>query len=148
MKLPRHSIRNAIVLNLLLGLFSPAQAQAEIVVIVSAQNSINRLSAGQVERLMLAKDPTFPNGMAVVPLELPRGSEREAFYQQIAGKNGNQMAAYWSRLVFTGTGRPPLEALSDIDMVAQVSQQPNRIGYVDRSAVDQRVKILFSLPLR
>jgi hypothetical protein len=57
-----------------------------------------------------------------------------------------QMAAYWSRMVFTASARPPKEVASEQDMIDQVRQQPGRIGYVDRSAVDARVKILLSLP--
>ncbi len=49
-------------------------------------------------------------------------------------------------MVFTASARPPKEVASEQDMIDQVRQQPGRIGYVDRSAVDARVKILLSLP--
>lgn len=130
----------------LLMLAQPAICQAELVVITSAQSQTQPLSIEQVERLMLGKDRALPGGGMVQALDLPRGETRENFYQRIAGRNPYQMAAYWSRMVFTASARPPKEVASEQDMIDQVRQQPGRIGYVDRSAVDARVKILLSLP--
>ena len=124
----------------------PATCRAELVVITSAQSQIQPLSIEQVDRLMLGKDKALPGGGMVQALDLPRGETRENFSQRIAGRKPSQMAAYWSRMVFTASARPPKEVASEQDMVDQVRQHPGRIGYVDRSAVDARVKILLSLP--
>ena len=56
------------------------------------------------------------------------------------------MTAYWSRMVFTAAARPPKEVASEQEVIDLVLQHPGRIGYVERSAVDARVKILLSLP--
>lgn len=131
---------------LLAMLAQPTISHAELVVISSAQSNTPALSIEQVERLMLGKDIALPNGTMAQTLDLPRGATRESFYQRVAGRNSIQMTAYWSRMVFTASARPPKEVASEQDMIDQVLQQPGRIGYVERSAVDARVKILLSLP--
>ena len=132
--------------GLLALLAQPATCQAELVVISSAQSNTPTLSIEQVERLMLGKEIALPNGTTAQTLDLPRGPTRESFYQRVAGRSGIQMTAYWSRMVFTASARPPKEVASEQEMIDQVLQHPGRIGYVDRSAVDARVKILLSLP--
>ena len=68
------------------------------------------------------------------------------FYAKVTGKNSNQLKVYWSKLVFTGSGQPPKEAESTQDMVNLVSKNPNLLGYVDKAAVNNSVKILLSIP--
>ena len=142
----RHLPHSRCWLLLLALLARPAVSQAELVVISSAQSNLPALSIEQVERLMLGKDVALPNGTTVQPLDLPRGAARENFYQRVAGRNSIQMTAYWSRMVFTAAARPPKEVASEQEVIDLVLQHPGRIGYVERSAVDARVKILLSLP--
>ncbi len=129
-----------------LTLWQPGWAEAELVVIVSPLNEIERLTPEQIERLMLAKDWAFPNGVPALPLDLPRGAAREHFYQRLAGKSANQMAAYWSRQVFTGGGRPPREVRSEQHMLELVSQHTGYIGYLSRESLDNRVRVLLIIP--
>ena len=68
-------------------LLSIASAGAEIVVIVNSKNPVNSLNADQVEKLFLGKSSAFPDGAAAIPVDLPKGAEREQFYQKSTGKS-------------------------------------------------------------
>jgi hypothetical protein len=68
------------------------------------------------------------------------------FYQQLVNKDLDQIAAYWSRLVFAGSTSPPVQASSVQDALLYVTTHKGAIAYMDRRSTDSRVKIVLSLP--
>jgi len=121
-----------------------AAVQAEVAVIVSAGNANNALDQDTIARIFLGKVSSFPDGSQAIPVDQNEGSaSREAFSDKVLGKSSSQLKAYWSRLIFTGKGTPPKESGSDADIKALVAKNPNLIGYVDTSVVDDSVKIVF-----
>jgi len=56
------------------------------------------------------------------------------------------MKAYWSRLVFTGKGKPPMSVGSASEMLSAVAADSSAIGYVDASQVNDSVKVVLTLP--
>lgn len=128
-------------------LAAPAVLRAEVVVIVSAKNPSGPLSAEQVSNIFLGKANAFPGGGTAVPIDQAESSPvRKEFYTKAAGKDDAQMKAYWSRIVFTGKGTPPKEAGGSAEVKNLVASNPNLIGYIEKSAVDASVKVLFSAP--
>ncbi len=130
--------------GLLLPLFLvAASASAEVVVIVSASSAITRLTHEQVTRIFLGKTDTFPNGSHVVPIDQSEGNAaRDEFYSKVAKKNSSQLAAYWAKIIFTGDGRPPNLLGSNVAVRNAVADNPNVIGYIDKSAVDSSVRVI------
>lgn len=120
--------------------------RAELAVIVSIKNPVSTLRSDQVEQLFLGKFNAFPDGSQAMALDLPKGTARDTFYQRIAGRNNNQMKAYWSKIVFSGSGQPPKEATSAQDVVNQVAKSANLIGYVEKTSINNSVKIVLLLP--
>jgi ABC-type phosphate transport system substrate-binding protein len=64
----------------------------------------------------------------------------------VTRKNEAQLKSYWSGLVFTGKGQPLSSVGDDADVVAKVAGDASAIGYVDSAAVNESVKVLFTLP--
>ncbi|MDF1642252.1 phosphate ABC transporter substrate-binding protein [Thalassolituus oleivorans] len=128
----------------LLILFTSA-AYAEVSVIVSANNANASIDADTLSRIFLGKTSNFPDGNQAIPVDQTEGAvARESFNEKVLGKNSSQLKAYWSRLIFTGKGTPPKESGSDADVKALVANNPNLIGYIDSSAVDGSVKVVYS----
>lgn len=120
-------------------------AQAGLVVIVNPAGP-DALSKSQVSKLYLGKSKKLPNGTKVKVLENANGSaERQAFHAAVTGKSESQLQAYWSRLVFTGKGKPP-KALGSASLIkSQVAANSAAIGYIDEADVDGSVKVAFKL---
>lgn len=116
-----------------------ASAFAELVVIVHPSNS-SELSAKKVQRIFLGKEKKFGNGSAVKPINQTNNAARNDFDSNVLGRSSTQVAAYWSKLVFTGKGIPPKEVSGDAEVIAAVAADPAAIGYVDSSAVTGDVK--------
>lgn len=123
--------------------FFVASARSDIVVVVSAASPISSLSKNQVEKIFLGKSRRFPNGSRAVPLNQSEGNlERDAFYQMVSGKSPAQIKAHWAKLIFTGRGQPPKEDVSNDDVKQLLTNSGVNISYIDRTAVDDSVKIV------
>jgi len=116
-------------------------ASAEIVVIVNKDNPATRMFSEQASQFFLGKSAMF------TPIDQGEGSKiRTEFYQKIADKDPAQVKAIWSKLVFTGKATPPKEMKSNADVKKAVADDPKAIGYIDKSAVDDTVKVILTLP--
>lgn len=123
-----------------------AQARAQLVVIVSAQNPNSAMTVDNAEKIFMGKIKQFANGSSAIPLDLPKGAERDAFYEKLTSKTPTQLKSYWARIIFTGAGVPPKEAESAQALVKLVAQNPNTVGYVDKALVDPSVKVVLQIP--
>jgi ABC-type phosphate transport system substrate-binding protein len=139
-------IRNRLTLPLLLALtMISAGAHADVVVIVSAKSRITDITAEQTARIFLGKISTFPNNGNAVPIDQAEGSPvREEFYSKVVHKTSTQLAAYWAKIIFTGDGRPPEMLDSNAAVRKAVADNPNAIGYIDKSAVNKSVRVILA----
>lgn len=120
---------------------SALPAQAETVVIVSQKNPATRMFAEQASQFFLGKSNMF------TPIDQAEGSHiRNEFYQKLTDKDAAQVKAIWSKLVFTGKATPPKEYKSSAEVKKAVADDPKAIGYIDKSAVDDSVKVILTLP--
>lgn len=120
---------------------SALPAQAETVVIVSQKNPATRMFAEQASQFFLGKSNMF------TPIDQAEGSHiRNDFYQKLTEKDAAQVKAIWSKLVFTGKATPPKEYKSSAEVKKAVADDPKAIGYIDKSAVDDSVKVILTLP--
>lgn len=135
----RHGLKLGAVL-LLLGM--PYAAVADVVAVVSAKSSVASLSKSQISDIFLGKTAVFPTGESVVPVDQVEGStERDEFYARYAGKSAPQVKAHWAKIIFTGRGRPPMEAHDSSAVKRIIAANPNAIGYIDRAMVDGSVRV-------
>jgi ABC-type phosphate transport system substrate-binding protein len=125
-----------------LGLSAMA-ATADVVVVVSSTSQVMTLSKSQAVDIFLGKSARFPDGSPAVPIDQAEGTAvRDEFYSSFAGKSAAQIKAHWSKIIFTGRGRPP-KSVSNSDATKRLlAENPRAIGYVERNLVDNSVKVL------
>lgn len=123
------------------ALFSSAfSATAEVAIIVNP-GAAKSPSQAEVANIFLVKDKSL-SGID----QKDWNPIKDKFYSTITNKNEAQLKSYWSGLVFTGKGQPLLSVADDAAVVAKVANDAGAIGYVDSTAVDDSVKVLFTLP--
>ncbi|MBF8723175.1 phosphate ABC transporter substrate-binding protein [Pseudomonas guariconensis] len=115
-------------------------ARAEVAVIVNASASAAP-SQAEVANIFLGKNTSL-KGLD----QKGWNTTKERFYSALTNKNESQLKSYWSGLVFTGKGQPLQSVEDDAAVIARVGSESNAIGYVDTSAVNDKVKVLFTLP--
>lgn len=144
------SRQQRMLLRLLLGLLGlvmiPVVRAQTIVVIVNPSIGIQHLSAGEVRDIFLGRYRTFPSGASALPIDLDiESAARRQFYLLIAHKDASSMGSYWARLTFSGKISPPFAVSDARQAIDIVANNPNAIAYVDRAAVDDRVRIALEI---
>ncbi|MDH4582823.1 phosphate ABC transporter substrate-binding protein [Pseudomonas sp. BN415] len=117
-----------------------AVAQAEVAVIINAGSSAAPTQA-EVANIFLGKSKSL-KGVD----QKDWTPTKEKFYSAVTSKDEAQLKSYWSGLVFTGKGQPLPSVLGDAEVVEKVSSADDVIGYVDKSAVTDNVKVILTLP--
>lgn len=118
-------------------------APADVVAVVSAKSTVTALSRNQVADIFLGKTARFPDGSPAVPIDQAEASAaRAVFYTQFTGRSAAQMKAHWSKIIFTGRGKPPKAVTNGIEARTLIAANPQAIGYLDRESVDGSVRIL------
>jgi len=114
---------------------------AEVVVVVSAASPVTALSEAELEDLYLGRSNRFPGGHPAVPLDQrERTDAYPEFYATYMNQTLPQIRAHWSRLIFTGRGRPPRSVAGSREMADAVAADPHSIGYLEPSMVDDRLR--------
>lgn len=118
-----------------------AVAAMEIVVVVNPKNPASRMFSEQASQFFLGKSNMF------VPLDQGEKSPiRAEFYQKLSGKDVSQVKAAWAKIIFTGKGVMPAELHSTAEVKKAIAADVNAIGYIEKSAVDDSVKVILTLP--
>jgi len=115
----------------------------EVVVVMSAESGVESMTREQVEALFLGRAHRLPNGERAVPVDQGEGSPvRDRFAREILGRSSAQIRSHWSRIVFTGRGRPPRTVEDSKAVLRAVTEDPRVIGYMERKFVDDSVTVV------
>lgn len=118
-------------------------ATAEVVAVVSARSPVTTLTRDQASDIFLGKSNRFPDGTSAQPIDLVEGSPaRDEFYLVFAGKSPAQVKAHWSKIIFTGRGRPPPDVANGAEIRKRLAEHPGAIGYLAPDMVDANVRIV------
>ncbi|GJJ01362.1 hypothetical protein RugamoR64_19000 [Duganella rhizosphaerae] len=116
-------------------------AQAELAIIVNPQNPATRMFPSQAAQFFLGGSVQF------TPVEQAENSPlRAEFCKKVLEKSPAQVEAIWSKIVFTAKGKPPKEYKSSAEVKKAVADNVNAIGYIEKSAVDDTVKVVAIVP--
>ena len=132
----KHLIKSGIAAAVLL-LALPAMA--EVVVVVNPKAAESSMTKDQVAQFFLGKST------AMSPVDQPESAPiRAEFYKKVTDKEASQVKSLWSKLVFTGKATMPKEAADSAAVKKMVAADPKAIGYIEKSAVDASVKVIYT----
>lgn len=121
----------------------PARAADTVVVVVSPESPVTEMPRLHLSDLYMGRTSSFPDGASAEPIDQEPGSRaRRAFYETFLGRTQSEIKAHWSKAVFTGRGRPPRDVDDGEEMKELLAGNPEAIGYIDRSLVDESVRVV------
>lgn len=130
----------------LLALSPVAPCRADVVVVANPTSGIERLSRDDVINIFLGRSRQLVSGISAQPIDLPQSQrEKSVFYRLLVNKDLPEINAYWARLKFSGRTVPPREARSVDEAIAFIGSTAGAIGYLDRTKVDGRVRVVLEL---
>lgn len=114
-----------------------------VVVVVSAESPVEEISRARLADIYLGRKSRFPGGQEAVPIDQAEDSPvRKTFYETFLGRSPAEVKAHWSKMIFTGRGRPPRD-VPDGEAVKEIVADDRRaIGYLDHSLVDGSVRVV------
>ena len=122
----------------------PLFAHADLVVVTGSNSALTSLTESEVRQLFSGQLKIVA-GQRVQPLDLPsNAAHREEFYRKLLGRSPDQMRAYWTRLIFTGQGKPPREVASSQELTTLVGSG-EYIGYLPAEAAGSNLRVLYRL---
>jgi ABC-type phosphate transport system substrate-binding protein len=131
----KKAARGALILMACLAASARAE---EIVVIVNPASA--PLSKEQIADIYLARSSAW------TPIDQTAGSSiYTEFYKKATGRDVAQVKAIWSKILFTGRGVPPKQLLDSAAVKKAVAANPKAVGYIEKSAVDDSVKVVMPL---
>lgn len=117
-------------------------AFADVAVVANNGIGVASMTAKEAKKIWLGKSRSL-GGVSVKVVDLPKGNtSRNLFYSSVVKKSEQKLKGYWAKIVFSGKGIPPKIFKTDAEVVHWVAKTPGALGYVDRSAVDDSVKVL------
>lgn len=112
-------------------------------VVVNTSNSTTSLSKKEASDYFLKKKTKWADETTVAPVDLSASSKvREAFSQQVHGKNTAAIRNFWQQAAFSGSATTPPEKASDEDVIEYVKKNPGAVGYVSATANTAGVKTI------
>lgn len=130
-----------ILIALAVGVAAVPAARAEIVVVVNTKNPATRMFREQAAQFFLGKSTLF------TPIDhADSAAIRGEFCKKVLEMDPSQVKAIWSKLLFTGRATAPRQYGSDADVKKAVAADVSAIGYIDKSAVDDTVKVILTVP--
>ena len=134
----RH-FRSSVLSALLLAAFAAADARAEEIVVI-ANLAAASISKEQIADLYLGRSDAW------TPIDQAVGSEIYVeFYKKVTGRDGAQIKAIWSRILFTDRGVAPKQLPNSAAVKKAVAANPKAVGYIEKSAVDASIKVALAV---
>ncbi len=123
---------------------SYAQAEPDVVVVVSQKSNIMTISASELKLIYYKKIRQVGDKVSVEPRDQAEGEVKEAFYQSFFGRGADQIKNFWMIQVFRGREGPPAFVGSENDraMINWLLKNPNAIGYINKNQVSSTVRVL------
>ena len=139
-------IQSPILSALLLTALPLLRAQEPIAIIVHPESGVSQLSREEVTNIFMGRQKRMGSGLTPLPVEQVQPQETwKRFYRLLVNKDLAEINAYWARLYFSGQAQPPHRAQSAKDVLDMVAANKGAIGFVEKSNVDRRVKVILIL---
>jgi len=132
-----------LLLSLFVLFFSSFLAAADFAVVVGPDSPIHSLERQQVANIFLSKTNRLSDGSKAKPMELTNSDLRSLFYKAITSKSLQQVNSYWTVLIFTGRGKPPIVQDSREQLIKILLSDPHTIAYLSFDEIPKELRIVY-----
>jgi len=130
--------------------FTAIIANADIAIITNANVQQSEISKSSLKKIYLGKLKKYSNGDKIKPVDLPSDTAiHKMFYTLVMNKSNSAMNRYWSKLKYTGKGKPPKELTNNREIIKWVAATKGAVGYIDDRYVKylkKSVKVVLTIP--
>ena len=139
--IPMHSLRTFLLIAAAMVLMPVARAES-FRIVANNDVHVSTLTKKEVSDLFMKKTSRWQNGTSVVPVDQQSGNVREEFSKTVYGKPAAAVKSYWNQQIFSGRDVPPVEKLSDAEVLSFVRATPGAVGYVSDGVPTSGVHVI------
>jgi len=130
----------ALVMTLLMTPLMTVNAWA-VDIVVNPGNPVTRLSRQELLAIFTMRQRNWPDGTPIVVLVLnPKSETHGKFCKNLLNLFPHQLQTIWDRLLYSGSGRAPVEFDTSQALVEKLAATPGGIGYMESSDSDTKAK--------
>jgi ABC-type phosphate transport system substrate-binding protein len=117
-------------------------------VVVNPGNPVTRLSRQELLAIFTMRQRNWPDGTPIVVLvQNPKSETHAKFCKDLLNLFPHQLQTIWDRLVYSGSGRAPVEFNTTQALIEKLAATPGGIGYMEPSDSDTKAKtIIVDIP--
>lgn len=142
-----HSLRGLFLAFCLIHFTLPCCADEALVIVTQRTSTLKSLSLETLKLVYLRKSLLNNAGNRWIPLNFPASHPlRQTFSLTLFKELPEDQEAYWNEQYFQGINPPEVMA-SEEAIIRFIAMTPNAIGYIHKKQVDNRVKVLLTLPI-
>lgn len=138
------------ILFVVITAFAPA---TEIAIIVNKENTMDKLSVGEVKLYWLRKiKKRWPDlNKNIKPVDRKTGNpEQDAFYAKVLGMTASDVETFFSQRQYESGEKPQDKLANDAAIIDFVSEEAGAIGFVNTASLTPeakaKVKIVLIIP--
>ncbi|MFK5913795.1 MAG: hypothetical protein QM484_05430 [Woeseiaceae bacterium] len=137
---------NKIIFTLsLVFFFQPIQAAVAVITHPNIKDI--GFSKSKLAKIYLGKLKRHSNGETIKAANLPKDTAAyKKFHNVVVKKSGAALNRYWSKLKYTGKGKPPKTISSTRELIKWVANTKGAIGYIDGKYLNKSVNVVLILP--
>lgn len=139
------------ILFVTLSAFAPAGP--ELAIIVNKENTIDKLTAGEVKLYWLRKiKKRWPDmNKNIKPVDRKTSNpEQDAFYSKVLGMSAADVETYFSQRQYESAEKPQDKLASDAAIIDFVAEEAGAIGFVNSASLTAearaKVKVVLLVP--
>lgn len=121
-----------------------------IEVVVNPGNPVTHLSRQELLAIYTMRQRNWPDGTPIVVfVQNPKSEAHARFCKDLLNLFPHQLQTTWDRLVYSGSGRAPIEFKTDQALLEKLVSTPGGIGYMESPDSDKKAKtVAVDLPDR
>ncbi|MBI5557153.1 MAG: hypothetical protein HY885_05900 [Deltaproteobacteria bacterium] len=115
---------------------------AEVILVVHKDNRLSGITRRAAELIFLSRKTEWTQGEHIHVVVNDDPEVYDTFCRDILHKTPLQYLIYRKKMLFTGSGIPPLTMNNDAEVKAFIAATNDSIGFMRRDSLDSRVKEL------
>jgi len=141
----RKPLKIFVMLLLMLSCAHGSCLAAEIILVVNHDNTLAGITARAAELIFLSKKTEWTQGEHIHVVVNNDPEAYAAFCREILRKTPLQYLLYRKKMLFNGSGIPPLVMDTDEEVKNFIAATRDAIGFISKDSLDPRVKQLVIL---
>jgi hypothetical protein len=122
-----------VVITMLLSIPRPALADNSTIVPFSLNRQSSKFTREDLREIFFGRRTQWPDGSPLKVYVLPdQNAVHIRFVKEILGIYPYQLRSAWDRMIYSGTGVPPIVVDSVEQMQIKIQQTPDAIGYIEK----------------